>query len=1470
MWRLLAALLLAPAAATTPLRFAYDPQGHPFDVACARDLFGAAGVDVRCFELADPYLALDNGEADVVVVDSTTFGSMVYGWSTHFHLDFAQSYLPSFDIAESGGVMRLYTAWKSGAIDGAFCRAELCEDLYADGARLLMSASLFGSYSQPTWTMLVTSRAFAAARGDDLAAFLGVAAAADAHYIEEGAAGKSSYWPVRREDEFLAAIADAHEYLGPGTSRYDPADSGDRSHVQQTLFAAPAGADPALALAAFSRIFDGSYLNASADYDLEALMDAASGRAYGSRPRRVRDRARASSCAFSAGIYGERNATRLPPGSGAFSEGSGPNATYGRKFYGGNSSDGEPSAASRARAPASSSATTGPSSSSGSRRPSRRSRDGRPAYVASIREARRSAPTRARSTPTAGPRPTTPTRPRAATARAAAPATPPRASAAATRDSAAATAREACFGTTRAPEGATAGSFASQPGAPLAGTYDNDLACAFAVAAPGRVVVFEITYDLQETFDFLSVVAAGPRRRASRARAPRRSPRPRATTASPRAVPAFAACASSLTVASAGAVRFDVETFDLEPDSGDAMTISSNGASLFTLRTATCEFDENCGEEWMTGVCADGLCGVRELLEVDVAAGDVLTLSFATDRSDDGHVYGGARVYGEKVVACAEAGAAARTTAASAFHPNDCSCETSCDRGCPDGTYAPDAGSPTCTSCPANAMTSGVVGSTDVLACNCMPGHYSRTWPVGDCKSCDGEVRDACDGGLAQPFPDRYYWTNPVADHEAEVLRCRFTFVCLGGSRPAACAGAYAESHNGTCRGPWGEPLALEAPEKWCDYGKDAFQPMCEDLETSADGVSYWSFSTQTYRCPAEGYRTAKTALAWFLLFLLFIFINDVVRPRFSVLDVVLDSFQDLGVISGFWLYWPPQLDALFAIYNIALFDVDMYLPSCSFPVWGFTHTFYLMIAMPLFYGVYGVCYTLALTDRGAEDWLETVGSTISFLFGSTPSLLSYTLGTFACRDIVGYGHARRRAEESCSTTQVANMRLVAVVYLAVLVVGVPALALAYLGFLYADLRPEALYWAFVRMHRAGADRGANVTAEPASSPGVGDAELRLPVHHDGAEEAREPDAAAVAAPQDVEPPARAASPSTPPKLRIEGLGVEETKVADPTGSSPSWRALGASRRASSATRRARSPPRAPRARAVVAAGAAGVAAGTLAASGAKSAVEAVGIDVDRVIGGVSDVTGTLAASGANQDLELVRTFKGPMLRSFCMSPYFRDGGAAVLDEWVALEAIMKPYVADTSITNNYSNSHEARFYRNILDAVPVLLEVMVDAGEDARRTIAAAIHLLSRRRAAATSGASPVIADNIEGIDRPSRRAYSAYLKHRSASNIQRALRKAKFRAVIKAALATVRKPGPPSSVSLEVKNDDATPGAYSFTKRLFETEPVAGGAPEPICSDGGGGLFSCDGSDAVCDRDDGSIPVLNLADAQHAQYAP
>ena len=60
-----------------------------------------------------------------------------------------------------------------------------------------------------------------------------------------------------------------------------------------------------------------------------------------------------------------------------------------------------------------------------------------------------------------------------------------------------------------------------------------------------------------------------------------------------------------------------------------------------------------------------------------------------------------------------------------------------------------------------------------LLVCCVLPGHYSRTWPVGDCKSCDGEYA-TCDGGLAQPFPDRYYWTNPVADGVFRLVSMQF------------------------------------------------------------------------------------------------------------------------------------------------------------------------------------------------------------------------------------------------------------------------------------------------------------------------------------------------------------------------------------------------------------------------------------------------------------------------------------------------------------------------------------------------------------------------------------------------------------------------------------------------------------------------------------------------------------------------
>ena len=67
-------------------------------------------------------------------------------------------------------------------------------------------------------------------------------------------------------------------------------------------------------------------------------------------------------------------------------------------------------------------------------------------------------------------------------------------------------------------------------------------------------------------------------------------------------------------------------------------------------------------------------------------------------------------------------------------------------------------------------------------------------------------------------------------------------------------------------------------------------------------------------------------------IFALFIIINDYLRPTFLFLDVVLSTYQDLGIISSYWLYWPARFDFIFTIFNIALFDINVFEPTCWWP----------------------------------------------------------------------------------------------------------------------------------------------------------------------------------------------------------------------------------------------------------------------------------------------------------------------------------------------------------------------------------------------------------------------------------------------------------------------------------------------------------------------------------------------------------
>ena len=90
------------------------------------------------------------------------------------------------------------------------------------------------------------------------------------------------------------------------------------------------------------------------------------------------------------------------------------------------------------------------------------------------------------------------------------------------------------------------------------------------------------------------------------------------------------------------------------------------------------------------------------------------------------------------------------------------------------------------------------------------------------------------------------------------------------------------------------------------------------------------------------------TAACWLVLAIFFVLINDHVRADYPALDLVLMAYQDVGIVAGFWFAWPAQLKSLFIVFTIALFDVDIYGPTCSFPGWGNWHVSGLMLCLPV------------------------------------------------------------------------------------------------------------------------------------------------------------------------------------------------------------------------------------------------------------------------------------------------------------------------------------------------------------------------------------------------------------------------------------------------------------------------------------------------------------------------------------------
>lgn len=441
---------------------------------------------------------------------------------------------------------------------------------------------------------------------------------------------------------------------------------------------------------------------------------------------------------------------------------------------------------------------------------------------------------------------------------------------------------------------------------------------------------------------------------------------------------------------------------------------------------------------------------------------------------------------------------------------------------CDDRSYAEAWGSKACTSCPENSHTvGGQAASTSVSLCVCEAGSYSRTWPLtsSGCVSCHGQVHALeCDGGLTQPYPRGAYWLdgNELVV-KAAAYRCRYAFLCKGGDRPASCAStfddalwnatpnAFIESvaHlNGAtnasdlraalvggndrrkrvCVDGHGRIEALGKSKRWCLKGHDATSPLCEDVIAGRR----FGLATLSVRSPSGIPKGVFTALVWISIFFLFMIIIDVVRPTYEVLDVVLTSYQDLGIITSFRLYWPKQLSKVFIAYYIALFDIDVFSPNASFPKWSHTEAFYLMLSMPFVYACMRTVWFLVATPRTPQAWRQTVGSTLSFMLGSTPSLLTYSLSAFTCRHFVGISHVVRVESPSkmCDTNDGRIMAVVAGFYVAIVIVGAAAFVwlrladysrrnmlcepkvLDVFGSTYLPFKTNALWWGSVRLTR--------------------------------------------------------------------------------------------------------------------------------------------------------------------------------------------------------------------------------------------------------------------------------------------------------------------------------------------------------------------------------------------------------------------
>lgn len=117
---------------------------------------------------------------------------------------------------------------------------------------------------------------------------------------------------------------------------------------------------------------------------------------------------------------------------------------------------------------------------------------------------------------------------------------------------------------------------------------------------------------------------------------------------------------------------------------------------------------------------------------------------------------------------------------------------------------------------------------------------------------------------------------------------------------------------------------------------------------------------------------------------------------------------------------------------------------------------------------------------------------------------------------------------------------------------------------------------------------------------------------------------------------------------------------------------------------------------------------------------------------------------------ELLLTFKGRVFRNFSRSLKSSEDIYAALGKLLELDEAMSDFVADHSLTNNYSNSYEASIFRNLDRSFPSILDLFIDCSAKQRAVLTNAVSSIVR--ASYLYHASGVQKSScIEGIDRSS-----------------------------------------------------------------------------------------------------------------------